>query len=877
MPTNAPPFSTPLMQQYWQVKQQYADCLVFFRMGDFYELFLEDAEIGAEVLKITLTSRPEGRDGRVPMAGVPHHAVDNYLAKLVQAGHKVAICEQLTPPNSKGIIKREVVRVVTPGTQLDESALENKSHNYIVAINLNDHYVALTAADLSTGDFITQQLEITNLDQQIIDLLNRWQPTECLLPPNLYENSEIITLLKSLPYLNIYQFNDWNKYRSQSKAILTKHFQLQTLDSLGLVDCPLAIETAAVLLTYLQQTQHSSVAHLNRLKLANQTDYLTLDRSTVINLELFTTIRDHTAQGSLLYSLDQTITAMGGRLLKDWLIQPLTNASQIKQRHQAVAELKVDNHFLNDLRLRFKSINDIERALSRLSVGLGNARDLVNLKVSLHQILELKNLLANSQSTLIKHLDQQISPKLQKIINLIDTTILDEPAINTKEGNLIKPQINTQLDELRKTINTSQDWLIQLETSERQKTGISSLKIRFNQVFGFYIEVSKSNLSSVPDHYHRQQTLVNAERFITPELKHHEQIILGAEQQINQLEFEIYQQTLSEVLKQTRLIQQAALSVAILDCIANFATLAIERHYVQPEIVNDNSIQINAGRHPVVEQLIGQTNFVPNQLQLGGNQPQIMLLTGPNMAGKSVYIRQIALITLMNQIGCFVPAADAKLPIVDRIFVRSGASDVITSNLSTFMVEMVETANILHQSSPNSLIILDEIGRGTSTYDGLSIAWSVIEHLINHFQPSPLTLFATHYHELQDLESQFPESIINYQMSVDNSSGQPVFLHSLVAGGASHSFGVAVARLAGLPKSVIDRADQLLAELEQKTTAVTTQNQTDLTQQEIADQLIRREILNLDLHRCTPIEALNKLAELKDKLQFAQTTPVKVN
>jgi len=894
-------FSTPMMKQYSDIKKNYQDCLLFYRMGDFYELFLEDAHIGAKILNITLTGKANGKGGRIPMAGVPYHAVDSYLAKLVKAGYKVAICEQLSPPNKKGLVKRDVVRIVTPGTMLDEKALEKKEHNYLISLTIDKKNVALTIADVSTGYFATSEIMTEFKEQVIMDELARIHPKECILPENLYNDPSFLQIVKSEKGMNIFPYPNWEMYSSDAKLFLQKHFGIATLAVFNLEDKKTAQETSAALLGYLQETQKGPVRHIKKIETYTTHDYLLLDRSTTINLELFTTIREHDTKGTLLSVMDHTQTAIGGRLLKEWMRKPLIDKKIVEERLDSVEELfkkQPQRQVLFDL---IKEVSDIERLLSRCSVGLGNARDLVNLKSSLIVVLKIKEELKEFEGGLMKKLSKGIKSNselsvipdlirnpekkpidsrfrendntIDQIINLIETIIVPEPPISVRDGAMIQKGVDKELDKLRKIVAGSRDWILSLEQEERERTGINSLKIRFNQVFGFYIEVSKSNLSLVPKNYMRKQTLVSAERFITEALKKQEEIILTAEEKINDIEYRIFQETLQKILENVSILQDAALSIATLDCLLNFAYIAEKQRYVRPEISLDSEINIIDGRHPVVELLLEDKQFVPNDVVLNTQEQQLMLITGPNMAGKSVYIRQNALIVLMAQMGSFVPAEKATIGLVDQIFVRSGASDVITSGLSTFMVEMVETAHILHHATSKSLIIMDEIGRGTSTYDGISIAWAVAEYLVSNNE-KPKTLFATHYHELQALEEKFPKRIKNYHMSVSDDQGEPVFLHTIIKGGASHSFGVAVAKLAGIPDPVIKRAKEMLEELEKgrgNSSLVSKDQETFIPQQiNLADHLIHKELENLDIARMTPLEALNVLADLKEKLQFVE-------
>jgi DNA mismatch repair protein MutS len=901
-------FTTPMMKQYGDIKKRYADCLLFYRMGDFYELFLEDAHVGARILNITLTGKANGKGGRIPMAGVPYHSVDTYLAKLVKAGYKVAICEQLSPPNKRGLVKRDVVRIVTPGTMLDEKALEKKENNYLISLSFNEKRVAMTIADISTGYFAATEIMTEAKEQVIRNEIARIHPKECILPENLYNDPDLLTILKNEKDMNIFPYAEWDVYAADAISVLHKHFNVITLAGFNLENKPLAQQTSAALLGYLKETQKGPVQHIKKIDTYITHDYLVLDRSTVLNLELFTTIREHDSKGTLLFVMDQTKTAMGGRMLKEWMRKPLLQKELINARLDAVSEFSKKHLEHQKLYELLEEVSDIERLISRCSVGLGNARDLVNLKNSLEKVLEIKNVLNEFESELIKKLSRKVkaSNQFQKtlitqnirnseysekrdtlddLIQLIETTIVYEPPISVREGGMINSGVDKELDTLRKIVTGSRDWILELEQKEKEKTGISSLKVRFNQVFGFYIEVSKSHLHAVPSTYMRKQTLVNAERFITPELKKQEEIILTAEEKIHEIEFTIFQGTLKEILERVSLLQETARSMAAIDCLITFAEIAEKHHYIRPVISEGSAIIIKNGRHPVVETLLQERQFVPNDVILDSNNQQLILLTGPNMAGKSVFIRQNALIVLMAQMGSFVSAERVEISPVDQIFVRSGASDVITSGLSTFMVEMVETAHILHNATNKSLIVMDEIGRGTSTYDGISIAWAVAEYLVSS-KEKPKTLFATHYHELQGLEDMFLNQIRNFHMAVSDDRGEPVFLHTILPGGASHSFGVAVAKLAGVPEEVITRANKLLEELEQRNPSSNKGSSLQLDskrseagykfatsefipqQINLADHLIHKELENVDIARMTPLEALNFLAELKEKLQL---------
>lgn len=857
-------FTTPMMKQYMQIKKQYSDCLLFFRMGDFYELFLEDAHTGARVLDITLTGRPNGKQGRIPMAGVPFHAVDSYLSKLVKAGYKVAICEQMSEPDKYGIVDREVIRIVTPGTVLDEKALDKKANNFIISLSIGEKSFGMAAADISTGLFQVAEFDSTYLNQIVIDELARLSPSECVLHESLSNNPLFLKLLKIQKGLNIYCFNDWEKYSDNAAPFLKKQFKVRTLMGFGIDGKEQAIRTAAALMGYLKHTQKDKVGHFKSISLFNQKDSLVLDKSTMVNLELFSTLRDHDSEGSLIDTLDHTVTAMGGRMLKNWMRTPLTVTAEIVKRHDAVEEFMNDHTGRESLRLLLSEVADIERVVSRLSVGIGNARDLISLKNSLSTIVRIRTELDMYTSYETRAICKQILTELTDIVQQIEKHIVDDPPFGLKDGGLIKNNINPELDILRTKVGGGRNWIMQLEKSERERTGITSLKVRYNKVFGFYIEISKSNLHLIPDNYIRKQTLVNGERFITPELKEQEEIILTAEETMNKMEYEIYLSVLEHVLVHTEKLQSAASAIANLDGLLNFAQIAYMQGYCRPELIDSGEIHITKGRHPVVERLLDNTQFVPNDVNLNRDEHQLLLITGPNMAGKSVYIRQVALIVLMAQMGSFVPAEKARITPVDKIFVRSGAADIITSGLSTFMVEMVETANILHNATSDSLIVMDEIGRGTSTYDGISIAWAVAEYLVSNSTVAPKTLFATHYHELQTLEQQYPDKIKNYHVSVDNRNGEPVFLHTVASGGASHSFGVAVAKLAGVPEKAVARAVEILHSLEKRELAVV--RSSTGTELPSTDDEIRSSLKKLDIHTITPLEALNILAALKEKV-----------
>ena len=862
------------------------DCFLFFRMGDFYELFLEDAKRGAHLLEITLTARSKGKDGRVPMAGVPYHAIDSYLNKLVKAGYKAAICEQMTPPG-KGIVERQVVRVVTPGTLMDEKALDRNKHNIIVAVHTTKDSFAVAAADISTGMFQVAEETLSGRSDQILNYLVKLQPSECIISDENYNNAEFLKMLHQQAEMNIFPYQNWNSHVRRAEKELKAHFKVKSLGTFGLEKKDTAIQAAAVLLGYLEATQKTSVSHIRSISQYDALDRMQLDRSTIVNLELFSTIRDQEKRGSLFQVLDNTITAMGGRMLRTWLLHPLLQKSEIEKRHEFVQELKEKRGVRERLREKLKNILDIERIIGRLSVGLGNAKDLVSLKDSLREIGEIGEEIALLSPTLAGECSDKLSPELQDIVGYIERHILPDPMYDIRGGGLIQNGVNSELDKLRSIVNKGKEWVVELEQQERKRTGIGSLKVRFNKVFGFYIEVSKANLNQVPADYMRKQTLVNGERFITPELKEQEEVILTAEERMNTLEYELFRDVVNSLLSRIEPMQKAADAIGIVDCICSFAASAESLHYTRPLLTTSGEIRIQAGRHPVVEQILDESQFVPNDVVINRDSHQLLVVTGPNMAGKSVFIRQVAVITLMAQIGSFVPADNAEISIVDRIFVRSGASDVISGGLSTFMVEMVETAQILHQATNDSLVIMDEIGRGTSTYDGISIAMAVAEELVGAGKTDtqsarPKTLFATHYHELQALEDKYPDRIKNIHMAIEEEQGKPVFLHTVMEGGASHSFGIAVAELAGVPDTVVQRAQGILAGLEQRDEqsgsrakqlkgpsakntldVVNSQSPLPFPVQEKNLKHIKEKLKQLDLYNTTPLQAMEILAELK--------------
>lgn len=813
-------FSTPMMQQYAALKQTYADYLLLYRLGDFYELFMEDAEIGARILQIVLTKRPRGKDGDIPMAGVPYHAVDRYIGKLVQAGYKVAICEQVTQAGGKGIVERDVVRIVTPGTVLDEQTLDQKEHNYIMALSgseaqsVRGSLYGMAVADLSTGIFQTAQIDAMS---ELIQICSLFDPSEILLSENQYNNPELLAHIKQACHANITRLTAWDHYTLHAENMLKTHFKVASLKGFGIGprDRELA-KAAAALLGYFLETQKGTVNHIRPPILYKPSQTVSLDSSTLSNLEVFKTLHEGRKDHTLVNVLDKTSTAMGGRMLKEWLRHPLRSSEAINQRLDSVEYFVKNRGVRESIVETLSHIYDVERLLSRLSVRIGNPADVLNIASSIEMMLSIRTQLLNEHAPELKVYLDTINPTLKKIAETIRSRLTDDPTVDVRNGGFIRDGYNSELDGLRRLARGGKDWLLELEQSEKSITGITSLKVRFNKVFGYYIEVSKSYVDKVPNHYMRIQTLVNAERFSTQELKEYEHKILRAQEKIDQLEYEMFQELVKEILLSTSDVQHGCDAISQIDCLVSLAIVADLNYYCRPDVQKRDMTHIENGRHPVIEQVVDIGQFVPNSVVLGGSAASLHIITGPNMAGKSVYIRQIALITLMAHIGSFVPAQKAEIGLVDRIFVRSGASDMITSGLSTFMVEMVETAYILNHATAQSLIVLDEIGRGTSTYDGISIAWAVAEYLVTHWGKagSPKTLFATHYHELQKLTDDFPHVIANYHMAVEDHKGVPIFLHRVVRGESSHSYGVAVAQLAGVPEDVIQRARLMLQSLE---------------------------------------------------------------
>lgn len=808
---------TPMMQQFLEIKAKHPHTLLLYRMGDFYETFFEDAQIAARELEITLTSRDGGSGERVPMAGVPHHALEAYLPKLIGRGYKVAICEQMEPPQGGGkLVHREVVRVVTPGTLLEGAMLQEKKPNYLGAVYKYREGFGLAYVDISTGDFRMTEMRGENAADMLIRELAGLELAELVLPCDDPWQAKAVQLtewaeLVADPAIVSWEHQNAFELRSATERLKT-HFGVVSLESFGAQQMPLATATAGAILQYLAHTQMSALKQIQSLRSYQISQFMLLDKTTRRNLELTTTYRENTYEGCLLWVLDATRTAMGGRLLRDWMVHPLLDASAIDARLDAVGELHAESILREELREALDGIRDVERLAARVATQSANPRDLKSLAISMGRLPQLANLLGHTQSPLLAPL-RQVDSSLQELASHMLQALVDSPPPKIQEGGIFADDFHPELDELRQLIKGGKDWIKELENSERERTGVRSLKVGFNKTFGYFIEVTHANTSEVPADYVRKQTLTNAERYITPALKEKEAAVLNADDQIKKLEYQLFVQLRDRIIPFVPVLQAVSHEVAQLDALASLAEVAVEQNYTRPILHDLPRLDIQNSRHPVIEKTLASGRFVPNDVQLVAQQAHLMILTGPNMSGKSSYMRQVGLITLMAQMGSFVPADRAEIGICDRIFTRVGAVDDIATGQSTFMVEMMETSNILHHASARSLVLLDEIGRGTSTFDGVSIAWSVSEYIAQ--QIGCRTIFATHYHELNRLAEKIP-GVMNYQVSVQEKADGIVFLHKVVPGGADRSYGIEVARLAGLPPSVLERAKLLLQDIEKR-------------------------------------------------------------
>ena len=875
---------TPMMQLYCETKEKYKDCILFYRLGDFYEMFFEDALIASKELEITLTGKNCGLEERAPMCGVPFHAVDGYLNKLVSKGYKVAICEQLEDPKqAKGLVKRDVIRVVTPGTNLDAQALDETRNNYLMCIVCMEDRYGLSVADISTGEYLVTELDS---EKKLLDEINKFSPSEIICNHSFYVSGVDIEDMKERLHISVFSLDSWYFDDALCARNLMEHFHVSSLSGLGLDAYSCGIIAAGALLQYLIETQKTSIANLTALTPYSISRYMVLDSSTRRNLELCETLREKNKRGSLLWVLDKTKTAMGARLLRRYLEQPLIEKEEIMQRLDAVEELKNNAITREELREYLNPVYDLERLISRISYQTANPRDLVAFKTSLSMLPHIKYIMKSLQSPMLAQLQEELD-ELTDLFTLVDSAIVDEPPISIRDGGFIKEGYNEEVDRLRQAKTEGKSWLAKLEAEEREKTGIKTMKVKYNKVFGYYLEVTNSYKDMVPDYYTRKQTLTNAERYITPELKELEETILGSEDKLTALEYDLYVEVRGKIADEILRIQKTAHAIAGVDVFASLALVAERGNYVKPSINEKGILDIKNGRHPVVEKMIPNDMFIANDTYLDNGKSRISIITGPNMAGKSTYMRQTALIVLMAQIGSFVPADAAKIGLVDRIFTRVGASDDLASGQSTFMVEMTEVANILRNATRSSLLILDEIGRGTSTFDGLSIAWAVVEYISNPKLLGAKTLFATHYHELTELEGKLP-GVNNYCIAVKENGDDIVFLRKIIQGGADKSYGIQVAKLAGVPDMVIERAKELAEELtnaditvhvqggdaeSQKAKKTKTQkyDQVDLDQMSLFDTVsdsdVLKELQELEVSTMTPIDALNTLYRLQNKLK----------
>jgi len=866
---------TPMMQQYLDIKNQYKDCIMFYRVGDFYEMFFDDALTASKALEITLTGKDCGQEERAPMCGVPYHAYEVYANRLIEQGYKVAICEQVEDPKqAKGLVKRDVIQIITPGTNLSTQNLKEGQNNYIMSIYAFDNAYGIAVADITTGEARTCQV---TSQEKCKDEINKYQPSEIICNETLLCQDWDWDYYRERLHITISAIDDWHFNEEQAANCLLKHFKVQSLEALGLKDRSLTVIASGALMEYLIETQKSSLDHMNRLELYAVDDYMILDSSTRRNLELTETLRDKEKRGSLLWVLDKTKTAMGARLLRTYIEQPLIRKDRIEERLDAIEQLNREAINREELREYLNPIYDLERLMTRISLKTANPRDLISFKTSLSYLPYIRQLLAGYPSGLLHQIYEDLDG-LEDIHQLLEDSIIEDPPLQIKEGGIIKDGYLEHIDELKHAKTDGKQWLAELETKEREASGIKNLKIKYNKVFGYYFDVTNSYKELVPEHFIRKQTLANSERYTTEELDKLADTILGSEDKLCALEYETFCNIREKISGEIKRVQRTAHAVAMLDVMASLAYVTEQNHYIRPVMNEEGRLKIQGGRHPVVEKMIPNDLFIRNDTELDINENRIAIITGPNMAGKSTYMRQTALIVLLAQMGCYVPADQADIGIVDRIFTRVGASDDLASGQSTFMVEMSEVANILRNATVNSLLILDEIGRGTSTYDGLSIAWSVVEYISNFHRLGAKTLFATHYHELTELEGQLP-GVHNYCIAVKEQGDDIVFLRKIMRGGADRSYGIQVAKLAGLPQDVIERANEILSELldehdlagkGKKVTVAKPKKKEEPKQLSFfanpMEQEVVAEIQSLDLSNMTPMKALVYLSELQEKL-----------
>ena len=864
---------SPMMQRYLETKEQYKDCILFYRLGDFYEMFFDDAVTASRELELTLTGKDCGQEERAPMCGIPHHAAEIYISRLIAKGYKVAICEQLEDPKTaKGIVKRGVIRVVTPGTVVDSNMLEERKNNFIMSIFKYGIYFGISVCDISTGEFYSAEIKDNQNFPLVLDEIARYMPSELVINSMMSDCQEEMDKIKERFDSYITRFND--KFFTDDAEKIKYRFNFVDSNQKAIeniADKTLAVCSINALIEYIEQTQMTTLDHINKITVYNISKYMSLDINARRNLEITEKMRDKSKKGTLLWVLDKTSTSMGGRALRRWLNDPLIDTTEINRRLESVKELKDDVILRGDVVENLKKVYDIERLACKMAYGNANARDMITLKNSLSKLPDLKKVLSNVNSPMLKDLYENLD-ELQDIYELIDKSIVEDPPMTVKDGGIIKLGYNEEIDKLKTATIEGKNWIIQLEAEEREKTGIKNLKVGFNKVFGYFIEVTKSYLDQVPERFVRKQTLTNAERFITEDLKNLENQILGAEEKVVNLEYNAFVQIRDEIAKNVKRLQKSANIVATLDVLTSFATVAEDLNYCMPEVDDSGILDIKGGRHPVIDKMLGTGVFVENDTYLDKKENRLSIITGPNMAGKSTYMRQVALITLMAQVGSFVPASEAHIGVVDKIFTRVGASDDLSMGQSTFMVEMMEVATILKEATSNSLVILDEIGRGTSTYDGLSIAWAVAEYIADKEKCGAKTLFATHYHELTELEEKL-EGVKNYNIAVKEKGEDIIFLRKIIPGGTDESYGIHVARLAGVPKAVTQKADEILRGLERKNILTgkkqeskkAVEGQFDMFNYKLAE--IAHEIDKINLNELTPIDALNTLVRIKEKMK----------
>jgi len=861
---------TPMQRQYLQLKRQYPDCILMYQLGDFHEMFNEDAKIASRILDIVLTARGEGVD-KWPMCGVPNHSVDGYIAKLLQAGHTVAIARQVEDATqAKGLVKRDVVRLVTPGTVLESTMLDDSTNNYLVALVQHDDLIGISAVDVSTGEFLATEFKASLDSETTMNEIGKFSPSEILLPDST-SKSKLSTNLEEMGIRITYR-NDTDYSARTAEERVKEQFGVSTLDGYGLSDRRVALGAVGAVLAYLNDVHKTGTITVSGIRTYSVETHMIVDSTTQRNLELIKNARDGSTRGTLLAVLSKTVTSMGKRKLKQWMLRPLRDLEEIEKRQNAIEELARDALHRKGISDSLRDLGDLERITSRIVFGSANARDLLALRNALGKIPKVKKILEDCKSMILKESANSID-LLTNLHKMLKLAIVDDPPVSVRDGGMILKGFSEELDELKDRISSDKKWIASLQASERRRTGIKTLKVGFNKVFGYYIEVTKANLSQVPKEYERKQTLANAERFITPELKEKESTVLAGEERINKVEFEIYESLRDDVREVTAILRQDSAAVAVADVLVSLADVAVTRRYCRPKVTDGTRIKISDGRHAALEVILGPNEFVPNGIEIGDGGTTLMIVTGPNMAGKSTYMRQCAIIVLLAQMGSFVPAKSAEIGLVDRIFTRVGAFDDLTARQSTFMVEMIETANILNNASERSLVILDEIGRGTSTFDGMALAWAVAERIV---QMKTRALFATHFHQLTDMANQY-HGVKNVHTLAKESGDTIVFLHKIADGGTDRSYGVHVAALAGVPDQVVKRAKELLVRLENENIASVDMSEPGFEQTQqaslealVIDDPIVERIKHMDLDRTTPLNALTELKEIQDEIKRRQ-------